>query len=768
MKYCPLCNKEFPEGDVCDVDGATLVRAPMDAELQPGQVLKGSYRIEERLAAGGMGVVYRATQITLERPVAVKTLLPHLVSTASMVQRFFQEAKLASQLNHPNVVSIIDFGNTEDGHFFMVMEYLEGQSLKDLVPISEGLPVDRALELIEQVCAGVGAAHRRGLVHRDLKPDNIFVTGGRGEVERVKVLDFGIARTVEDGANTRLTQSGMLMGTPAFIAPEQIEESAAADARSDIYALGAVLCFLLTGCKPYEGDTPPSILAKQLFDGPEIDASLSEKHPRLSEVVLKAMQRDPDDRYQSTDEMLAALAEAADNADPGASSAVSLAESVAKGGQSGVSTTASPRGSADRVVLNRFKLLGAVAAALTLLPMGVWGWRASQSDMAVDQRGRSSGSGRGGEDASGEIRVGMSAAFSGPSRELGRGMQVGIETHFREINEAGGLAGRELRLIALDDAYSPGRTVANMTDLLEQHDVFAILGNVGTPTAEVALPLVMQQDVPFIAPFTGAALLRLDPPTPQVFHFRASYAEETRAIIRHFVETRGVAPDRIGVFAQDDSFGDEGYSGVVEALRSRGHSGEVPRLGYRRNTIDVRAAVQGVLQQFPDLEAIVIVATYRSAAAFIRDLEDAGRDLVFANLSFVGSRALAEELRELGPGYADGVVVTQVVPHYESTLVGVERYRAQLRRYFPAESPGFVSLEGYLAARLFVEMLRHSLEAGGGRLDREIFLESFAEVGEVDLGIGERLSFSSDDHQGSSRVWGTHLDSDASYRDLGL
>ena len=307
MKYCPLCNREFPEGDVCDVDGATLIHAPMDAELRIGQVLKGSYRIEERLAAGGMGAVYRATQITLERQVAVKTLLPHLVSTASMVQRFFQEARLASQLSHPNVVSIFDFGNTEDGLFFMVMEYLEGQSLKDLVPESEGLAVEQALSLFEQVCSGVGAAHRRGLVHRDLKPDNVFVTGGQADAGRVKVLDFGIARSVEAGANTRLTQSGMLMGTPAFIAPEQIEESAAADKRSDIYALGAVLCFLLTGCKPYDGDTPPSILAKQLFDRPQIDPGISEKHPGLSAVVLRAMARDPDDRYQSIEELLTAL-----------------------------------------------------------------------------------------------------------------------------------------------------------------------------------------------------------------------------------------------------------------------------------------------------------------------------------------------------------------------------------------------------------------------------------------------------------------------------
>ena len=346
-------------------------------------------------------------------------------------------------------------------------------------------------------------------------------------------------------------------------------------------------------------------------------------------------------------------------------------------------------------------------------------------------------------------------------------MQVGIEAHFREVNDAGGIAGHRLHLIALDDAYTPSRTVANVTELLQEHDVFAILGNVGTPTAEVVLPLVVQQEVPFVAPFTGAALLRLEPPTPQVFHLRASYAEETSAIVGHLVEKRDIEPSRIVVFAQDDSFGDEGYSGVVSALRARGLGGEVTRLGYRRNTVDVRSAVQS-LGEIPDAEAVVLVATYRAAAAFIRSLEDAGRDLVYANLSFVGSRALAEELREMGPRYAEGVIVSQVVPHYDSTLPGVTRYREQLQRYFPAESPGFVSLEGYLAARLFVEALRQSLDAEGAGLDRESFVAAFAQMGEVDLGIGQILRFSERDHQGSSQVWGTLLDSSATYLELDL
>ena len=284
VKYCPLCGKEYSDAEVCPEDGAVLIQTQQDADLLLGQVLKGSYRIEEKIGAGGMGQVYRAVQMPLGRDVAVKSLLPSLQSTPSMVQRFFQEAKLLSQLSHPNVVAIIDFGNTETGMIYMVMEYLDGSPLSRIVPRGKGLPLDRTLRLMRQACAGVGAAHRCNLVHRDLKPDNIFVCSATGGQELVKVLDFGIARVIEAEQQTRLTQTGLLIGTPGYIAPEQIEASEA-DARSDVYALGAILYYMLTGRSPYHGATPHSILVKQLQATPAMDPGLLGKP--LARVVLR-------------------------------------------------------------------------------------------------------------------------------------------------------------------------------------------------------------------------------------------------------------------------------------------------------------------------------------------------------------------------------------------------------------------------------------------------------------------------------------------------
>ena len=358
----------------------------------------------------------------------------------------------------------------------------------------------------------------------------------------------------------------------------------------------------------------------------------------------------------------------------------------------------------------------------------------------------------------------MSATFSGASRELGRGMQLGLETCFLDVNESGGIHGRELKLVALDDGYEPSRTVANMAELLFERKVFAILGNVGTPTAEVALPLALEQKVPFFGAFTGADILRQQPPDRYVFNYRASYAEETAAIIEYFLDVVGLKPSQIAVFAQEDSFGDAGYRGVASTLARRGHGDSPTRLGYRRNTIAVEAAVHEILERHEEVRAMVLVATYRAAAELIRQIEDAGRSLTYASLSFVGSRAFAEELREMGPQYPQGVVVTQVVPHFRSAEAGVARYRQLLARHYPAEQPGFVSLEGYLVGRIFAEALRRA----GADLTVEGFVDAVESISDLDLGIGARIRYGPDRRQGTSRVWGTVLDSSASYRELAL
>ena len=208
MKYCPMCGKEYEDGEVCEKDGAVLVLKQTSTESLVGQVLKDSYRIVEQIGQGGMAAVFRGVQMPLERDVAIKVMLPTLQSTPSMIQRFFQEAKLLCRLSHPNVVSIIDFGNTESGMVYMVMEFLRGRPLSSKVS-SGGMPIAEVVRRMQEMCAGVGAIHSCGLAHRDLKPDNIFVAESSDGSEQIKIIDFGIARDVDsENQGTRLTRLG--------------------------------------------------------------------------------------------------------------------------------------------------------------------------------------------------------------------------------------------------------------------------------------------------------------------------------------------------------------------------------------------------------------------------------------------------------------------------------------------------------------------------------------------------------------------------------
>ncbi|MCH9648787.1 MAG: ABC transporter substrate-binding protein [Deltaproteobacteria bacterium] len=777
MKYCPICGKEVASGDVCPADGAVLIQKRPGVESLVGTVLKGTYRVEEQIGEGGMGAVFRAVQMPLGRDVAIKVLLPALESTPSMTQRFFQEAKALSQLSHPHVVSIIDFGNTEDGMIYMVMEFLQGSTLGEVVPQGTGLSVGTTVRLMRQICSGVGAAHRCHLVHRDLKPENIFVATSAAASEVVKILDFGIARALGGQGDTRLTQTGLIMGTPGFLAPEQINSAAEADSRSDIYALGAILYFMLTGQRPYHGQTPQSILAQQLQEPPSVDlGKLGDRRP-LARVVLEAMNLDPEARFQTTEEIVEALEEAAGaeelavaNARPKAAEATSASVLRSNGGRTKISGS-SPMEPTELVGAVRsprsrlpWKSFAIVLGVVTVLVAAFFLWKAKRDFPRQPRSGFTPVAAQARGVTADRITVGMSAVFSGPSRELGRGMQLGIQTFFSEVNEKGGIHGRELHLVALDDGYEPSRAATNMVELLMDRKVFAVLGNVGTPTAEVTLPLALEQGTPFFGAFTGADLLRREPPNRHVFNFRASYAEETSAIVEHFLDGLGFEPSEIAVFAQEDGFGDAGFRGVEVTLRERGYTDSIPRLGYRRNTVEVEDAVERLWQEHRETRGVVIVATYRAAAAFIRQTRDRGSDAVFASLSFVGSRAFAEELRELGPNYLTEVIVTQVVPHFDSPESGVARYRQLLGKHFPSEQPGFVSLEGYLAAQVFVE----ALERAGSELTVEGFVGAAESISGFDLGIGTPIEFGPDRHQGSKKVWGTVLDASGKYQKLDL
>jgi branched-chain amino acid transport system substrate-binding protein len=359
-----------------------------------------------------------------------------------------------------------------------------------------------------------------------------------------------------------------------------------------------------------------------------------------------------------------------------------------------------------------------------------------------------------------EIRFGIAAPFSGPAKELGRQMKLGLDTAFGAINDAGGLNGRQLRLIAVDDGCEPSRTLGAMKDLVEKQSVFGIVGNVGTPTATVALPYALQQRMLFFGAFTGAELLRRDPPDRYVLNYRASYAEETEATVNYLVKVLRLKPDQIAVFAQQDGYGDSGYAGVVKAVRAlKGDPDKVLRLNYTRNTVDVDPAIKALRAHRTPIKAIIMVPTYRAAARFIEKTHDLYPGLIYTNVSFVGSTALAEELKLLGPKYADGVIVTQVVPAIDGYSSFVLDYKKALALQFPGEAADYVSLEGYVAGSLLAEGLRRT----GPQVDTEKLVDALESLRDYDAGLGTPLTLGRTEHQASHKIWGTQLNAEGRY-----
>jgi ABC-type branched-subunit amino acid transport system substrate-binding protein len=359
----------------------------------------------------------------------------------------------------------------------------------------------------------------------------------------------------------------------------------------------------------------------------------------------------------------------------------------------------------------------------------------------------------------------MAAPFSGASRELGRQMKIGVETAFSQIDSAGGLNGRLLRVVAADDGYEPGKTADAMHLLYDKEKVFGFIGNVGTPTAAVSLPFALDHRVLFFGAFTGASLLRRDPPDRYVFNYRASYAEETKAVVHYLVRVKHIQPKEIVVFAQQDSYGDSGYAGVQKAVRSLpGDNPDVVRLNYKRNTIDVQGAVDWLRGSKGQIKAVVMIASYRAAAKFIEKTRDLYPSMIYTNVSFVGSTALADELMLLGPRYAAGVIVTQVVPAISSYATIVLKYKEALAKYFPGESPDYVSFEGYIDASILAEAVKRV----GRDIDTEKLVEELERMHDFDLGLGALVTFSPNDHQGSHNVSGTQLDETGQYQPIDL
>ena len=373
----------------------------------------------------------------------------------------------------------------------------------------------------------------------------------------------------------------------------------------------------------------------------------------------------------------------------------------------------------------------------------------------------------------GEIRFGISAPFSGAAKELGQNMKLGIEAAFNVANASGGVYGRQLRLIAADDGYEPTRTAVTMKQLYEKDQVFGLVGNVGTPTATVALPYALDRKLLFFGAFTGAGLLRSDPPDRYVFNYRASYAEETAAVVNYLIKVTRLQPEQIAVFAQQDAYGDAGFAGVEKAMRALrgGNESTILRLNYQRNTVDVDDAVAQLkraqeIQQKRRLpiKAVIMVPTYRAGAKFIEKTRDLYPDMIYTSVSFVGSTALAEELMLLGKRYANGVIVTQVVPAVDGHSSLVLDYKLALAKYFPGEAPDYVSLEGWVDAKVLIA----ALQRNGRQLDTESLVGTLENLRDLDIGLGTPVTFSRSEHQGVHKVWGTQLDATGHYQPIDL
>ncbi|MCA1815712.1 MAG: protein kinase [Acidobacteria bacterium] len=311
MKKCPKCGKTYDEANtLCPSDGTALVKTG-DSLL--GKTLAGKYRIEERISEGGMGTVYRATHVLMEKTVAVKVLHPSLAADEKIVARFTREAKAASRISHPHALNVTDFGEAEDGVVFMVMEYLSGRTLKRVVREGGPMPLARVIAIARQIAGALDAAHAEGVVHRDLKSDNIMLTETTGGEDWAKVLDFGIAKIKEpDGHDPELTAPNLIIGTPQYMSPEQCSQAAEIDARSDIYSFGVILFEMLAGHVPFTGESATAIMLKQLQEPPPSVLEERKDLPAAVGVVIaRALSKRPEDRQQSASELVEALALAA-------------------------------------------------------------------------------------------------------------------------------------------------------------------------------------------------------------------------------------------------------------------------------------------------------------------------------------------------------------------------------------------------------------------------------------------------------------------------
>ncbi len=348
------------------------------------------------------------------------------------------------------------------------------------------------------------------------------------------------------------------------------------------------------------------------------------------------------------------------------------------------------------------------------------------------------------------ITFGQAAVLQGPASALGLGMKAGLEAAFDEANQKGGVHGRKLKLISVDDGYEPSKAIAATRKLIEEDKVFALIGAVGTPTSVATQPLAAAARMPFIGAFTGAGFLR-DPKRDNVVNIRASYDAETEAWVKHLTEDLRIS--KIAIFYQDDAYGRAGLSGFKKAMDKR--KLEIVAEGtYERNTTAIKTALLAVRKAAP--EAVVMVGAYKPSAEFIKLARKIEFNPVFVNISFVGAGPLA---KELGPE-GNGVIVSQVVPFpWDTSLKVVADYHAAIKAKDPKAEPEFVSLEGYLVGRLTIA----ALEKTGPNPTRAGLLKAIKDTGKFDIG-GLEMTFGPQDNEGLGKVFMTVIQPDGSFK----
>ncbi|MBW8769450.1 MAG: protein kinase [Gemmatimonadetes bacterium] len=305
LKVCPQCGTEYETAArFCPADGTAL--RPKGSDSLVGSVLADRYHILKRIGEGGMGRVYLGEHVKMNRQCAIKVMSPALVNDAESASRFAREASNAARIIHPNVAAVFDYGES-DGLVYLVMEFVDGEPLSRLLAREAPFGLERAVDLARQIADGLGAAHELGIVHRDLKPDNILVSRSRSGREVVKVVDFGIAKAMQEGAGEALTRTGLVIGTPEFMSPEQLLGDPI-DARSDLYALGCIMHLMLTAAPAFDAPTREQMIKRRLSENPPHAQALDPGIPdAIDRVISRLLARTPDDRYSSAAEVRDAL-----------------------------------------------------------------------------------------------------------------------------------------------------------------------------------------------------------------------------------------------------------------------------------------------------------------------------------------------------------------------------------------------------------------------------------------------------------------------------